>query len=324
MDERKADMIRSILPFILIITVSCSGTIERRATPGPGQKSLKPPVLPKVSGDINLTFVGTLGDNINMKSPWGISFGIDGTLYICDRDNSGIIRLDSSGNVISRFSGFDSRTERLFLPIDVSVSGGIEIYALDSANSRVLRFDRNLKNAYAIYEPDTDKKGLFGTFSGLAFDKISGDIFITDRDNGTVIRIDMLGGNIHTTGEFGSEKLSLRKPAGLEVANDGTIFITDREYGAVAILPHFGAELTFIGEDTLEAPGDVAVLPGDFIAVADKRGVLILNRKGIPQGLAGYGIDREMTPRSVAFFEGNLYISDAKSASVLVYKIEKK
>jgi len=317
-------MIHHILPFILIIAVSCSGIIERRATLESGQKSLKPLVLPKVSGYLKLTFVKTLGNNLNIKSPWGISFGIDGTLYICDRDNSSIIRLDSNGNIISRFSGFDSRTERLFLPIDVSVSGGIEIYALDSANSRVLRFDRNLKNAYAIYEPDFDKKRLFGTLNGLAFDKISGDIFITDRDNGTVIRIDMLGGNIHTTGEFGSEKLSLRKPAGLDVADDGTIFIADREYGTVAILPHFGAELTFIGKDTLEAPVDVAVLPDNLVAVADRRGVLILNRTGIPQVLAGFGMDREMTPRSVAYLDGYIYISDVQSASVLVYKIEKK
>lgn len=323
MDGKKADMIHSILLFILLITVSCAGTIEKRYSPEPRQRSLKPSVLPKVSGDINLDFIGTLGDDINIKSPWGISFGIDGTLYLCDRDKSSIIRLDSDGNIVSQFSGFDSRTERIFLPIDISVSGGIEIYVLDSANSRVLRFDRNLKNAYAIYQPDSDKKRFFGTFNGLAFDKISGDIFITDRDNSNVIRIDMLGGNIHTTGEFGSEKLSLREPAGMDVANDGTIFIADREYGAVAILPHFGAELTFIGEDTLEAPIDVAVLSGDLIAVADKRGVLILNRKGIPQASAGFGVDREMTPRSVAFFEGNLYISDARSGSILVYKIEK-
>ncbi len=314
---------RLVLLLILFAAVSCTGAIDRISPHEQGYKYSKPFTVPDVSGDIKLTFIGTLGKNANIKSPWGISFGIDGTLYLCDRDNSSIIRLDRSGNIISQFSGFDSRTERLFLPIDVSVSGGIEIYVLDSANSRVLRFDRNLKNAYAFYQPYSDKKGLFGTFNGLAFDKTSGEIFITDRDNGTVIRIDMLGGNIQTTGKFGSEKLSLREPAGLDVADDGTIYIADREYGAVGILHHFGAELMFKGKDKLEAPVDVAVLPGDFIAVADKRGVLILNLAGIPQALAGYGIDREMTPRSVAFFDGCLYVSDVQSASILVYRIEK-
>ena len=314
-------MIRSILLTIVLTTVSCTGAIEKSSSQKALSEPLKTFILPQVSGDINLTFEGILGDNMNIKSPWGISFGIDGSLYVCDRDNSSIIRLDRKGNVISQFSGFDSRTERLFLPIDVSVSGGIEIYSLDGANSRILRLDRNLKNAYAIYKPGSDEESLFGSFSGLAFDKISGDIFVTERNNGTVVRIDMLGGNIHTTGKFGSEKLSLREPLGLDVDDDGTIYIADRRYGAVGVLHHFGAELSFIGKSNLEAPVDVAVLPGDLVAVADKRGVIILDRSGTPTALAGYGTDREISPRSVAFFEGYLYISDAYSSSILIYKL---
>ena len=317
-------MIRFVWLFVFSIIISCGGAIEKRSSADSGSRPSGHPVLPEVSGNIYLTYAGTLGDTIPLKSPWGISFGIDGTLYICDRENSSIIRVDIAGNTISQFSGFDSRTERHFLPIDVSVSGGIEIYALDGADSRVLRFDRNLKNAYIVFKPDTDKERLFGTFNGLAFDKNSGDLFITDRNNGTVIRMDMLGGNIHTTGEFGSEKFSLRDPAGLDMSDDGILFIADRGYGAVAVLQHFGAELRFIGEDVLEAPVDVAVLPENRIAVADKRGIIILSRTGTPEAFAGFGVDRDIAPRSVAFSEGNLYISDASSSSILIYKINKK
>ena len=308
-------MIRHFYVLLVFITLSCTGALKN--------ESLQSPVLPNVSGELKLTFIGTLGKNLNIKSPWGISFGIDGTLYVCDRDNSSIIRIDREGNVISRFNGFDSRTERLFLPIDVSVSGGIEIYALDGANSRVLRFDRNLKNAYAIYKPDSYENKLFSTLSGIAFDKTSGDLFITDRNNGTVIRIDMLGGNIHTAGGFGSEQLSFRDPAGLDVASDGKLFIADKEYGAIAVIHHFGAEIRFIGKDILEAPVDVAVLPEESIAAADRRGVLLFSSEGTSQALAGYGMDREMNPRAVAYSDGKLYISDAHSASILVYKIDK-
>ena len=186
----------------------------------------------------------------------------------------------------------------------------------------MLRFDRNLKNAYAIYKPKSDDKKLFSAFSGIAFDKTSGDLFITDRNNGTVIRIDMLGGNIHTAGGFGSEKLSFRDPAGLDVSSNGEIFIADKGNGAVAMLHHFGAEIKFIGKDILEAPVDVAVLPNELIAVADKGGVILFSRDGIPKAMAGFGVDRKINPRSVAYSEGKLYISDAYSASILVYRIE--
>lgn len=307
---------------LLVVVVSCSG-ISEKLSPSEQRGSASPSqAVPVVTGEVTLSFAGSIGRDVPLKAPWGISFGIDGTLYVCDRDNAGILRFDRAGNVISRFNGFDSRTERMFLPIDVSVSGGIEIYGLDGANSRVLRFDRNLRNAYAIYRPETDEKHRFGTFKGLAFDQISGDLFITDHDNGTVVRIDMFGRNIHTSGAFGSEKTSLEEPAGLDVNREGMLFIADTGHGAVGVYHHFGADLSFIGEDVLEAPVDTAVLPDNRIAVADKRGIVILSSSGNALGRAGFGVDRELSPRSVAYSEGKLYVSDALTASILVYRIE--
>jgi DNA-binding beta-propeller fold protein YncE len=317
-------------PLILLLSVlmSCAGMIENGPPRGSGTspESKEQFVLPEVSGETRLVFERTLGDNLEINSPRGLSFGIDGTLYLCDRENSSILRIGSDGETVSSFSGLDSRTERRFLPSDVSVSGGIEIYALDSVNSRILRLDRNLKNAYTVYQPDSgeDQFGIFGKFGGLAFDQTSGDLFVTDTDNGAVVRIDMLGGNIHTSGKFGSERLSLREPLGLDTGADGSIYIADRGNAAVGILPHFGGALSFIGGGMLEAPVDVAVLSNDRIIAADKRGVVIFDRTGTPLAIAGYGTDREMSPRSVAFFGGKIYISDAASSRVLEYSIREK
>ena len=317
-------MMRFVSLLLLLFVISCAGTVEKKSSSESHKQSSENYKIPEVSGDVTLTFLKEIGSSINIKSPWGISFAVDGTLYICDRDNSSIIRIDKDGKVLSQFSGFDSRTESLFFPLDISISGGIEVYALDSANSRVLRFDRNLKNAYTIYKTDSEKGSIFGTFNGLAFDKISGDLFVTDRNNGTVIRIDMFGGNVHSSGSFGSEKFSLQMPAGLDVSDNGTLYIADRGGGAVAVSSHFGAPLKFIGGNSLEAPIDVSVLPDDLIAVADKKGVVILSTEGSVKALAGFETDRTMSPRSVAFSDSSLYISDARSSSILVYTIGKK
>ncbi|MFC1538373.1 NHL repeat-containing protein [Candidatus Latescibacterota bacterium] len=316
-------MIRFLLLSLFTVFMSCVGMSGKNAM----TELSKPFEPPKASGEIRLVFEKMIGGNTDVKSPWGISFGIDGTLYLCDRDNSRILRIDQNGKIISAFSGFDSRTEKRFLPSDVSVSGGIEIYALDSVNSRILRLDRNLKNAYTVYSPDSGSErspATFGTFGGLAFDKTSGDIFVTDRDNGTVVRIDMLGGNIHTSGRFGAERLSLREPLGLDVGANGSICIADRGNAAVGVLPHFGGKLSFTGRNLLEAPVDVAVLPDGRIIVADRQGVLMLDSSGTPLALAGYGTDRDMSPRSVAFYGGKIYISDAHSVQILVYSIQEK
>jgi len=277
---------------------------------------------PQVTGAVTLTFTGTYGDSARIFSPWGISFGVDGTLYVCDRDRSSIIRLDSEGNTLSRFSGYGSRVERLYSPIDVCSTAGMSIYAVDGSNSRVLRFDRNLKNAFVMYRRDSSGNRLFGSFNGLAFDKTTGDLYITDRDSGALIRIDMLGHTIKSRGAFGTGRESLREPAGLDVAEDGRIIIADRGTGAVAVLDHFAAVIRHIGADALEAPVDVASLPDGSVAVADRSGIVILTESGVPAGRAGYGEDRDMTPRSLAYREGKLFVSDGASGAILAYDVK--
>ncbi|MFC1606414.1 NHL repeat-containing protein [Candidatus Latescibacterota bacterium] len=277
---------------------------------------------PQVTGAVRLSFAGTLGDEQAIRSPWGISFGIDGTLYVCDRGKSSIVRLDSTGVIRSHFDSFTNRTERLYAPIDVCSSSGIEVYCVDATDSRVLRFDRNLKNGYTIHRGGTKEVRLFGAFNGLAYDRISGDLYITDRDAGTVIRVDMLGGSIRSLGGFGAERKSLIQPAGLDVDDEGGLYVADTGYGAIAVIRKFGSKVEFIGGNVLKAPVDAAVLPGGRIAVADLEGVVILSPEGIAAGSAGFGVDRVMVPRSVAYRNGRLYVSDGLSATILIYDIK--
>ncbi|MBN1292322.1 MAG: NHL repeat-containing protein [Candidatus Latescibacteria bacterium] len=311
-------MIRFPVIITLLSLCSCASSSFEKSVP-PVAEKVTPPA---VTGSLRLTYSGTLGTQGEIRAPWGISFGVDGTLYVCDRDKSSVVRLNGSGEIISRFDSFTNRTERLYAPIDVCSSSGIEIYAVDASDSRVLRFDRNLKNGYTIYRGGADQTKLFGSFNGIAYDKISGDLYITDRDTGAVIRIDMLGRSIRTMGAFGSRDKSLREPAGLDVDPDGILYIADTKMGAVAVVRNFGAHINYIGGDALEAPVDAVVMDGGNIAVADSRGVVVFNPKGAAAAFAGYGVDRIMKPHSVAYKDGKLYISDGASASILVYTVE--
>ncbi len=287
-----------------------------------GKNSGTPP--PSTTGDVTLEYVRSFGVEAGIRSPWGISFGVDGTLYVCDRDRSSVVRLDADGAAIARYSGSGTRVERLYSPIDICSSAGMAVYAIDSADSRVIRFDRNLKNSYVMYRRESSGNRLFGTLNGIAFDKISGDMYVTDRDTGSLIRIDMLGGSIASRGSFGSSKESLREPAGLDVSQEGVIYIADRGDGVVAVLENFGAKFRHIGRGILETPVDVAVIPETGIAVADRNGIVILSPEGVALGAAGYGVDRNLAPRSVTLGEHGLYVSDGVANSILVYRIVRK
>lgn len=279
---------------------------------------------PETTGDITLAFTGVFGADAGIRSPWGISFGVDGTLYVCDRDRSSVVRLDEHGAVLARFGGSGVRTERLYAPIDVCSSAGMSIYAIDASDSRILRFDRNLKNAYVLFSKDSEKNRLFGTFNGLGYDKDSGDLYVTDRETGSIIRIDMLGKNITSRGSFGSSQESLKEPCGLDVAHDGTIYIADKSAGTVAILDNFGGKIRVVGENILHAPSDVALLDSGAIAVADRDGIVILSSDGRVLGATGFGKERALSPRSLAAKGDQLLVADARSGNLLVYRIEWK
>ena len=307
---------RAVLAAVLaVLTASCAGAPPRVMDTPPAPAS--PPL---VTGEVTLTFAGTFGDAAEFRTPWGLSFGVDGTLYVCDRDRSRVVRLDPDGSVRASFSGFGTRTERLYAPVDVSSAGGIEVFVVDAAAASVLRFDRNLRNAFTIFSRGPEEARLFGAFSGLAADTGSGDLYLSDRDNGAVLRLDMLG-QVTQRGSFGAERGGLVHPAGISVGPDGVLHVADTGAGRVAVFTHYGAPMRTLGEDVLDAPEDVEVLPDGLLAVADARGIVVLDDTGAALGRAGFGEDRVMKPRGVAWRDGKLYVSDGVSSAVLVYDL---
>ncbi len=289
-----------------------SGTVKRTRQAPP----------PESNGTVSLVFDSYFAADTDILSPQGISFGVDGTLYVCDRQRSSILRFMPDGTLRSRFSGFSSRVARLTSPIDVCSTSGMGIYVIDAANSQIIRFDRNLKNNFVAYSKDSDSNNYFSSFSGLSFDRGSGDLYVTDRDTGSIIRIDMLRSAVSSRGSFGSSLESLKEPAGLDVSDNGAIYVADRAAPSIAKLAHYGAKIETIGSEALEAPIDVAIMTGDRLVVADKRGIVVFAMDGTVLGTAGFGVDRDMSPRSLAFMEDKLYISDGVSRKILVYSVK--
>jgi sugar lactone lactonase YvrE len=288
----------------------------------PGQEGVsKPTALPQTTGAVRLVFEGTFGE-AGMLTLGGISFGPDGSLYVCDTAHRALIRLGASGEVLARFGRTDSRKDRMLSPTDVAAGSGIDIFVLDGVNSRVFRLDRNLRDASPLTSGGAGNPSRFGTFAGIALDSESGDIYLTETSDGTVVRLDLAGNIVQDSGSFGSGKRSLRDPEGIDAAPGGVLYIADRGLYAVAVTARFGADIRLLGKGALEAPVDVAALHGGRIAVADARGILILSGAGVPEGFAGYGSDREMSPHSIAYHEGKLFVADARSRSILVYRVE--
>lgn len=246
-------------------------------------------------------------------TPDELSVGLDGFLYLCDREQARMVRIDRTGQVRTTFSDIDSRAAGAFEPVDVSVAGGIEVYVLDGARSRVLRLDRNLRNATPVYTPETRAASTFGTFRGIALNPVSGDLFITDRHAGAIRRIDMLGGNIHESGGFGSGRASLRGPSGIHCTENGALAVADRDGDVIALQFHFGGELTLVGRGLLDEPEDVVWIDEVHVAVADRNGIAILDTRGMIAGAIELDSPRI---RALTFHDGVIYAVDGVSGMV--------
>jgi sugar lactone lactonase YvrE len=146
-----------------------------------------------------LTGTGNPGfSESEVNNPYGLAIGPDGALYFCDLDNQRIRRLDL-------------RTRRL-----TTIAGNGE---------RGYRGDGGLAQDASLNMPHE-----------LRFDA-KGDLYIAERDNHVIRRVDMTTGVISTvagtgTPGFGGDggpgtKAQLRQPHSLLFDRDGTLLICD-------------------------------------------------------------------------------------------------
>jgi len=130
--------------------------------------------------DRSLNFVSSLStrENENPQESFGYPTDVAvsrlGELYICDSENSRILKIDRQNNVAGSFGGFGAGKGRLMAPSQIEVSPQDVIYVVDG--TRIVMFD------------------LFGNFTGLLADGLLHDprALWSDQDGLLVVDGEML------------------------------------------------------------------------------------------------------------------------------------
>ena len=276
---------------------------------------------------IIITFAGTGaegygGDNgpateAKLNWPTGVAVDDDGNVYIADRNNERVRRVDPEG-IITTFAGtgewgYDSDEDGgpatgalLNWPADVALDGDGSLYIADEYNNRIRK---------------VDAEGIITTVAGMR--RPSLEVGEEEEDDQEV-------------GDHGlATDALLNRPTGVELDAEGNLYIADRNNNRIRKVDAEGIITTIAGmteegfsgdhgpatSAQLDGPSGVTVDEGGYIFIADTGnnrirqidpdGVITTLAGGKDSGDVANADGRLATPRDVAVHSnGIVYVAD--------------
>lgn len=245
--------------------VDLNGFISTSAGTGP----------PGFSGD------GGPATAAQLNYPIGVATDAQGNVYIAERDNHRIRKVDGGGIITTvagdGTAGFGgdgglATSAQLNTPVGVVADAQGNLYIADSNNHRIRRVDP----AGVITTVAGDGTAAFGGDGGLATGAqlnlpsgvaldTQGGLYIGDLENQRVRKVDT-GGTITTvagdgTAAFGGDggpatSAQLHDPAGVVVDSQGTLYIADSDNSRIRKVTAGGTITTVAGTGTAGFSGD--------------------------------------------------------------------
>jgi len=242
-----------------------------------------------VSGEISTVAGGRgngyMGDggpatSARLSYPDGVAVDSGGNLYIADKGNHRIRKVDTSGTIstvagsgVRGYSGDggDAELAQLNSPTGVAVDGSGNLYISDTSNHRIRRIDvmGKISTVAGVGEVNYWGDGVPATSAylnrpiGIAVDN-GGNVYIVDSSNFRIRKIDTSGiiSTIAGTGRFGysgdggpATSADLHGPYGIAVDSSGNLYIADvfshriRKLSAQTVVASAASSIPEVGVD---------------------------------------------------------------------------
>ena len=233
-------------------------------------------VITTVAGDGIRGFSGDGGPatSASLNVPWGVAVDTSGNVYIADRDNHRVRRVDAATGVITTVAGGfvgdggPATSSSLNSPAGIALDASGNLYIADSAHHRVRLVDGATGTITTV--AGTTSTGFSGdggpattanlnSPQGVAVDG-SGNLYISDTFNHRVRRVDAATGVITTVAGDGASgfsgdggtatSASLKFPRGLAVDAAGNLLIADENHRVRRVDASSGIITTAAGNGT--------------------------------------------------------------------------
>jgi len=261
------------------------------------------------TGEAGYSGDGGLALEATFRIPAGLLTGNKGNLYIADRENHVVRRVDRkgiittiAGNGTAGFSGDGGPAVKASLnfPSGLALDSKGNLYISDRSNNRIRVVNRKgIIKTYAGtgddgYGGDSGPalKARIDRPFGLAIDK-KDDLYIADRRNNRIRKINPSGiittvagdGGFFFMGDNGpAYRASIAGPTGVAVDDKGNIYIADRNNNRIRVVDKQGMIRTVVGTGQQDYNGETELardtnlyLPFG-VAVDEKGRLLVIDR----------------------------------------------
>ncbi len=233
------------------------------------------------SGESGFSGDGGPAIKANFKTPAGLAFDPKGNLYIADRENHRVRKIDTSGN-ISTFAGIGEAgfsgdngpavKARLNLPSGVAIDKKGNLYISDRSNDRIRVVDKKgvirtyAGSGVAGFQGDAGPalKAQLDKPFGIALDEAE-NLYIADRNNNRVRKVSPEGiittvagdGGFFFMGDNGpAYRASVAAPTGVAVDKKGNLYIADRNNNRIRVVDKLGMIRTVAGTGQQDYNGE--------------------------------------------------------------------
>ena len=245
-----------------------------------------------------------------LRSPTGVAVDGAGNLYIADRDNLRIRKVDSTGTITTVAGageyggGGDGRLAiqvQLSFPTDVAVDGSGNLYIANFRPGRIFKVDTTgiittvaggPASVIPLYRP-----------TGVAVDG-TGNLYIADSHRRRIFKVDATG-IITTVAGDPTLGILLGRPVGVTVGGAGNLYIADSRLGRIFKVDEAGMITTVAGtgesgysgnggpavQAQLNSPTNMAVDEAGNLYIADRDNLRIrkVDEAGAITTVAGTG-----------------------------------
>ncbi|HEY3021764.1 MAG TPA: 6-bladed beta-propeller, partial [Solirubrobacteraceae bacterium] len=245
-----------------------------------------------------------------------------GGVYVTDTAGNRVEGFDPDGNLVAAWGTAGRGPGYVSAPQGVAVDDDGRVYVADTDDSRIelLDPDGSYAGQWGYVSPNSGfaapaaGAGQFAEPEGVAYDPLTGHVWVADTDNNRVQELGRDGASLAVYGgpSPGADAGQFSGPRGIAVGTDGAVYVADTGNDRVERRdPETGAWSVVDAGTPLHAPAGVAVRADGLLAVGDQGRVLRV-REGAPaEALPPPPGTPLEAPDGLAFEGDRLYVTDA-------------